>query len=94
MAEKVLNVKLVKSAIGENPVQRATLEGLGLRRLNQVVSRKDSRALRGMLTRVTHLVRLVRNVPVCKSESSESYKIIKNSNKGQQDSDAGGKKTR
>ena len=54
--EKTLKVTLRRSVIGEKPKTRATVEGLGLRKLHQSVEQTDSPALRGMLARVSHLV--------------------------------------
>ncbi len=51
-----VKVKWVKSAIGYNRRQRATLRGLGLRRINHVVDLEDTPAVRGMIQKVSHLV--------------------------------------
>jgi large subunit ribosomal protein L30 len=51
-----VRVKQVRSAIGFNARQRATLRGLGLRRLHQVVEVEDTPAVRGMIGKVRHLV--------------------------------------
>jgi large subunit ribosomal protein L30 len=51
-----VRVKWVKSSIGFNRRQRATLRGLGFRRLNQTVEVEDTPAVRGMINRVSHLV--------------------------------------
>lgn len=51
-----ITVKLVKSRIGCNPLQRKTLDALGLRRREMVKSFPDNSAVRGMLARVSHLV--------------------------------------
>ncbi len=51
-----VKVKYVKSEIGYNRKQRATLRGLGLRRLHQVVEVEDTPAVRGMINKVIHLV--------------------------------------
>ncbi len=56
---EVIRVKLVRSIIGSTPHQRAVVAGLGLRRLNQVVERKDTREIRGMVAKVSHLVQVV-----------------------------------
>ncbi|MBW2273305.1 MAG: 50S ribosomal protein L30 [Deltaproteobacteria bacterium] len=56
MSDKRIRVKQVKSAIGYNRRQRATLRGLGLRRLNHTVEVEDTAATRGMINKVTHLV--------------------------------------
>ena len=54
--EKTLRVTLRRSVIGEKPKTRATVEGLGLRKLHQTVEQTDSPTLRGMLAKVSHLV--------------------------------------
>jgi large subunit ribosomal protein L30 len=51
-----VRVRLVKSGICAPRDQKATLQGLGLRRLNQEVVRSDTPSLRGMLHKVRHLV--------------------------------------
>ena len=51
-----LNVKWKKSTIGKPATQRATIESLGLRKLNQEVIHEDSPTIRGMLLKVRHLV--------------------------------------
>lgn len=53
-----VRVKWVKSQICYDKRQRATLRGLGLRRLNQVVELKDAPQVRGMIAKVAHLVRV------------------------------------
>lgn len=55
-AEGRVRIKQVKSAIGYNRRQRATLRGLGLRRMHQVVELEDTAAVRGMIDKVRHLV--------------------------------------
>ena len=51
-----IRLKQVKSAIGYDRRQRATLRGLGIRRLHQVVDVEDTPSVRGMINKVTHLV--------------------------------------
>ena len=58
MATKKIHIRQIKSGIGCPKDQKATLKGLGLRRLNQVVEREDTPAVRGMVNKITHLVRL------------------------------------
>lgn len=53
---KTLKVTLRRSTIGEKPKVRATVEGLGLKRIDQTVTHVDSPSLRGMLAKVSHLV--------------------------------------
>ena len=54
MAE--ITVKVVKSRIGCNPIQRKTLDALGLTRREMVKTLPDNPAVRGMIARVSHLV--------------------------------------
>ena len=57
MAEtKTIQVRWVRSQIGYDRRQRATLKGLGFRRLNQRLQVQDTPAIRGMLYKVRHLV--------------------------------------
>ncbi|MCT6924312.1 MAG: 50S ribosomal protein L30 [Metasolibacillus sp.] len=51
-----LQITLSKSVIGTKPAQRKTIEALGLRKTNQTVEHADNAAVRGMLTKVAHLV--------------------------------------
>lgn len=53
-----LRITLVRSGIGAQPKQRGTLRALGLRRPHQTVEHPDRPEIRGMLTRVSHLVRV------------------------------------
>ncbi len=56
MATKTVKVTLKRSVIGEKPKTRATVESLGLRKLNQTREHEDTATLRGMLHKVRHLV--------------------------------------
>ena len=56
MTERIVKATLRRSAIGTSPRQRATLRGLGLKRVGQSVILKDSAAVRGMMRAVAHLV--------------------------------------
>ncbi len=53
-----LRVKWVKSAIGYSKDQKATIRALGLRKLQQTVEHEDHPALRGMIRKVNHLVKV------------------------------------
>lgn len=55
MAKK-LRITLTKSPIGQRPKTRATVRGLGLRKIRQTVEHSDSADVRGMIARVDHLV--------------------------------------
>jgi len=54
-----IKVKWVVSFISCTDDMRATIRGLGLRRLHQVVEREDSPETRGMIHKVRHLVEVV-----------------------------------
>jgi large subunit ribosomal protein L30 len=54
-----LKIKMIGSVIGCPDKQRETVRGLGLRRVNQVVERVDTPAVRGMVKKVPHLVAIV-----------------------------------
>jgi len=56
VSERMVRVRLRRSAIGTSPRQRETLRGLGLKRVGQSVILKDSAAVRGMMRAVAHLV--------------------------------------
>ena len=53
-----LRVTWVQSAIGRDKRQATTVRGLGLRRLHQTVELRDTPAIRGMIRKVSHLVRV------------------------------------
>ena len=53
---KTLKITLRRSLIGEKPKARATVETLGLRKINSSVERPDNDAVRGMIHSVKHLL--------------------------------------
>jgi len=55
---KRLRITLVRSPIGYNLRQKRTVRALGLRRLHQTVEQDDTPVVRGMIARVSHLVRV------------------------------------
>ncbi|WP_054025313.1 50S ribosomal protein L30 [Bacillus sp. FJAT-28004] len=54
-----LQITLVRSLIGRNEKQRATVESFGLKKIRQAVVLNDSPAVRGMVNTVSHLVKVV-----------------------------------
>jgi len=54
-----VKVKMIGSVIGCPEPQRATVRGLGLRRMHHVVERPDTPEIRGMVKKVPHLVAIV-----------------------------------
>ena len=59
MAEAMLSVKQVRSAIGSKPKHRGTLRALGLGRIGKSSVLPDRPEIRGMLSRVMHMVQVV-----------------------------------
>ena len=55
---KTITITQVKSGIGSTKKTRATLVGLGLTKMNKTVTRKDTPEIRGMVNKVSHLVRV------------------------------------
>lgn len=58
-ATGTVKIKMIGSVIGCPQDQRATVRGLGLRRLQQVVEREDTPMVRGMIHKIPHLVTVV-----------------------------------
>ena len=54
-----IKVQLVKGLIGTRQDHRATVRGLGLRRVNSVSELQDTPSVRGMINKVSYLVKLV-----------------------------------
>ena len=54
-----LKIEQFKSPIGYSKTQREVLRSLGLRRIRHVVEREDTPAVRGMVKKIAHLVRIV-----------------------------------
>lgn len=53
-----LRITLIKSHIGRPEKHRAVLMGMGLNRVNKTVTLKDTQAVRGMVKKVEHLVKV------------------------------------
>ena len=56
---KTLKVKLVKSPIGCKQSHRDTVRGLGLRRMHSESTLEDTPSVRGMITKVQYLVKVI-----------------------------------
>jgi large subunit ribosomal protein L30 len=54
----MLKIKQVKSKIGSNKRQKATLKALGLKRINDVVLHEDNPVTRGMVRKISQLVEM------------------------------------
>ncbi len=59
MAGKTIKVRLLKSVAGCKESHRATVRGLGLKRLHHTVELQDTPAVRGMINKVYYLVQVV-----------------------------------
>ena len=58
MADKKVKVTLVKSIIGTKQDHRATVRGLGLRKLNSCSELEDTPAIRGMINKIQYLLKV------------------------------------
>jgi len=56
--KKTIAVTLLKSSSGRIPSHRATISGLGLKRINQTVELIDTPEVRGMINKVSYLIRV------------------------------------
>ena len=57
--DKTVKVTLVKGLIGTRETHRATVRGLGLRGINSVSELEDTPSVRGMINKVSYLVKVV-----------------------------------
>ena len=57
MSDKKIKVTQIKSIIGTKQDHRATVRGLGLRRINHTVVLEDTPSVRGMIHKVAYLVK-------------------------------------
>jgi large subunit ribosomal protein L30 len=58
MANNTLKVTLVRSLHGRVPAHKASVTGLGLRRMHQTVEVQDSPCVRGMINKVSYLLKV------------------------------------
>ena len=57
--QQTVKIQLVSSPIGCQESHRATVRGLGLRKLNSVSELKDSPEVRGMINKISYLVKVL-----------------------------------
>lgn len=55
---KMIKITQTKSSIGRLPKHKATLVGLGLRRIGHTVEREDTPAIRGMVNKIYYMVKV------------------------------------
>ena len=58
-AKKTIKIQYIRSVIGRPQKQRLLIKGLGFRKLNQIVEREDTPAVRGMVEKIPHLVKII-----------------------------------
>jgi large subunit ribosomal protein L30 len=59
--KKTLKIKLVRSMHGRIPVHKACVNGLGIRRMHQVVEVIDTPENRGMINKISYMVQILEN---------------------------------
>jgi len=55
---KTVKITQMKSSIGRKPTHRATLRGLGLRRIRHTVELEDTPSVRGMINLVSYMIKV------------------------------------
>jgi large subunit ribosomal protein L30 len=58
VAKKEIKITLVKSPIGYPQRQKGTIKALGLKKLHQTVTQEDTPVIRGMINKISHLVKV------------------------------------
>jgi large subunit ribosomal protein L30 len=56
--KQTVKVILIKSLFGRLPSHRATIKGLGLKRIHQMVELEDTSSIRGMINKVSYLLKV------------------------------------
>jgi len=57
--DRTIKIQQIKSAIGYRKKQKLTIEALGIHRMGQVVEKKDTPQIRGMIRKVSHLLKII-----------------------------------
>ena len=55
---KSISITQIKSGIGYRKKAKNTLKALGLRKLNQTVEKKDTASIRGMINKISYLLKV------------------------------------
>ncbi len=55
---KKLKITLIRSTIGQVPKNRATIQAMGLRKINQTVELPDNESTRGQIRQVRHMIKV------------------------------------
>lgn len=59
--ESYLKIVLIKSIIGRSKSQRLILKSLKLRKINQIVKVKNTSEILGMLNKINHMIKIIKN---------------------------------
>ncbi len=59
MTQKMIRIQWYKGTIGRDERQKLTIKGLGFKKLHQIIEVKDSPAIRGMIRKIPHLVKII-----------------------------------
>ncbi|MGC8926991.1 MAG: 50S ribosomal protein L30 [Myxococcota bacterium] len=59
MTSKSIRIQWYKGTIGRDIRQKLTIKGLGFKKLHQIIEVKDTPAIRGMIKKIPHLVKIV-----------------------------------
>jgi large subunit ribosomal protein L30 len=59
MNKNKIEIKLLKSPIGNSKKQKRILDSLGLRKINQIITHENSPEITGMINKVKHLVKTI-----------------------------------
>jgi large subunit ribosomal protein L30 len=65
---RTLRITLVRSTIGRPADQGRTIASLGLRKLNSTVERPDNPSIRGMVSKIRHLVKVEELPPLSENQ--------------------------
>ncbi len=57
--KKIIKVELIRSGVNRPETQQRTLRGLGLTKMHKTVTLMDTPAIRGMIRKISHLVKVV-----------------------------------
>jgi len=59
MTQKVIKIMWYKGTIGRDIKQKLTIKGLGFKKLHQIIEVQDTPAIRGMIRKIPHLVKII-----------------------------------
>ena len=75
-SQATVKIRWIRSGIAFNRNQKRIIQSLGLRRLHQVVERRDNATVRGLIAKVPHLVEVVESTSKLAGLSGPEYVIV------------------